>query len=506
MLAPVLATAAALLCQGQLAPPTKAEQRQAALEYYAERRAEVGFRSDIPYIQELIRRGVWEYDVGDIPVTPAENRYLRLRDRLDLGRRAYRYLRKRRDLSGGISVEDDWPRGPYLLVRVTRDAAAHAANLRRLARFPRNLRVVQVRWSERQLRRVANRIDPDLKELEAAGFELSSWGPDISTNTVEVELITKRTDHTEYFAARYGPVTTTVIATEPTRLECAEASAYRISDTGRSLVLGWGASGDAEPSHIELTEHADRVEVGIVQRLPSGGQTDDFVGYQLRVALSAPLGERAVIDAATGLRLRQRGPSPGEPPCPRARVDSPLDEQIALRREEGLPYGRAYVRRILRRRGVPFTPGEQRFLSARAELAYDQRVDAYVDRHRDEFGGSEVDGRFPGRPYLRVWFTRRVAFHRRNLERLVPVRVVRGEYTLTRLRKVEAQIQRAYYESAGFVDGWGDDGILIRQAHVDGNRVVLEVVTTRDDSGPYFRERYGGAVRTVVVGRRHECT
>jgi hypothetical protein len=87
------ASAQQKLCtgQGKTAPPTAAEKEQADLEYYAQRRAELGFRHDIAYIKELIARGVWEYDVGDIPGTPAENRYLRLRDKLNLGPRASRY-------------------------------------------------------------------------------------------------------------------------------------------------------------------------------------------------------------------------------------------------------------------------------------------------------------------------------------------------------------------------------------------------------------------------------
>ena len=47
------------------------------------------------------------------PVTPCENRYLRLRDRLRLGPRVDRYLRRHPGLSGGVSIEDDWPREPY---------------------------------------------------------------------------------------------------------------------------------------------------------------------------------------------------------------------------------------------------------------------------------------------------------------------------------------------------------------------------------------------------------
>jgi alpha-lytic protease prodomain-containing protein len=493
----VLAALLAPVCHGQLAPPTKAERRQAALENYAEQRASFGFRSDLPYVEELIRRGVWEYDVGYIPVTPAENRYLRLRDRLGLGGRAYRYLRKRRDLSGGISVEDDWPRGPYLLVRLTRDRAAHEANLKRLARFPRNLRTVEVRYSERQLRRVADRIDPDLDELKAEGFDVASWGLDISTNSVVVDLITTRTDHAEYFAARYGPVTTEVIATEPTFAQCVDAGRYEIADGGSTLVLHWGSSGDAEPGGVELREYPDRVEVGVVERLPSGGWTDDLVGYTSRVALSAPLGERAVVDAADGERMRQSGPSPGEPACPREREHSSVDEWVSIRREMGMRHDRAFVRRVLRG-GSPYTKAEEPYVAAWERLDLDPRLARYFARHWREFGGREIRG-YPGRPYVLASFTRRLAFHRRNLERIVPARVVRSRYTERELYRLRGRVK------SGFLDGWGDAGILVTRAFVEGGRVQVHVVTTRDDYVAVVRERYGPAVRVVRVGTRHEC-
>lgn len=68
-----------------------------------------------------------------------EKAHLRFRNRLDLGSAARRYLRDHEDLDGGLSVEDDWPRGPYLLQRLTRDRARHTAALKRLVRFPRAL-------------------------------------------------------------------------------------------------------------------------------------------------------------------------------------------------------------------------------------------------------------------------------------------------------------------------------------------------------------------------------
>ena len=58
---------------------------------------------------------------GRCPATPAEDRYIEQRDRLALGDAGDRYLSRHTDVSGGVSIEDDWPRRPYLLVGFTRD-------------------------------------------------------------------------------------------------------------------------------------------------------------------------------------------------------------------------------------------------------------------------------------------------------------------------------------------------------------------------------------------------
>jgi hypothetical protein len=220
VLAPVLASLAILggsaqepVCDGQLSPAAK---EQARIEGYAAERARYGFRSDIEYVRELIEAGHLEI-YPSFPVTPDERRYLRLRARLGIDPPVYQYLLRRRNVDGGMSVEDGWPGDPYILVRLTRDRAAHEANLLRLTRFPEHLRTAEVRYSVAELDRIARRVHRDRRELEAAGFELgANLAPDLATYTERVRLITARTDHAEYFAQRYGPVTTEVIATEPT--------------------------------------------------------------------------------------------------------------------------------------------------------------------------------------------------------------------------------------------------------------------------------------------------
>lgn len=282
--------------------PQPAPPRPTRVEQYMADRRRFGFRSDKAYVKKLIRRGVWEYDVGYIPVTPRENRYLRLRDRLRLGRAVARYLRHHPNLSGGVSVEDDWPREPYLLVRVTRDAERMERVLRRRARFPDNLRTKRVAHSYRALRRVQRRIDFDAHEAD--GFHVSTTGVDIDRNRVVIELITKRGDGEAYFRAHYGPaVTTKVIATELTSPACAGLFAYRPRPDGRSITVIYEAGGGATFDRFELAEFPDRVEVAVIVQQSNGPITLESRQAEQVIPLAAPLGSRKVIDIVTSKRL-----------------------------------------------------------------------------------------------------------------------------------------------------------------------------------------------------------
>jgi hypothetical protein len=509
VLAPVSASLAILggsaqesVCRGQLSP---AAEEQARIEGYAAERARYGFRSDIQYARELIEAGHLEI-YPSFPVTPDERRYLWLRARLGIDPPVYQYLLRRRNVDGGMSVEDGWPGDPYILVRLTRDRAAHDANLLRLTRFPEHLRTARVRYSVAELDRIARRVQRDRRE--AAGFELgANLVPDLATNTVRVRLITARTDHAEYFAQRYGPVTTEVIATEPTSLECAEAGRYRISSTGRGLVLRWQSRDVATFARVDVVELADRVEVGIVERVRNSAGNYEDRSDRTRVALRAPLGDRAVIDTASGRRIRQLGPSPGEPACPPLLPTNRLDALVDGRTRAGPPR-RAVVRRRLRR-GVEYTRAERRYLYLLDEFFFHFRVEQYIDRHRDEYGGGEYLKRFPGGPFKLEYFTRRVGFHRANLRRLTRfprrLRVRRSEHTIAEIEAPGFQVQEEAAAGVGFVDGWGDAGFYVRGTFPLPDRLLVYVVTPRNDHAVYFRERYGPAVGTLLVGTRYEC-
>src|SRR3954447_2826486 len=84
------APAAERLCHGQFSKPVLPTTReQDELHSYARTRAQYGFRHDIAYIQQLIARRQWTSGVGGpdrpptavFPATPAEENYVKLRDR-----------------------------------------------------------------------------------------------------------------------------------------------------------------------------------------------------------------------------------------------------------------------------------------------------------------------------------------------------------------------------------------------------------------------------------------
>jgi hypothetical protein len=290
------------VCHGQV--PVREGRPAGPLASAIRYRRSFGFRTDRAYVRRVQRRGRMDRELG-IAFTRREWRYLRMRGRIEhSGGRVRAYLRRHADLSGGESIEDDWPRGPYLLVRLTRDQALHEAALKRIYRYPDNLRTVAVQHSERELRHVQDSIDFDAHGAD--GFFLVSTSVDIDLNRVVVGLITGRTDHAAYFAQRYGPlVVTRVIATERTRLECRRSVGYRLSRSGRSLRVLYFSGGGARFERLELDEGRRRVAVGVVEDVPNGPRTSDL-RYESRVVrLQRAFGDRVVIDAATGRPLRR---------------------------------------------------------------------------------------------------------------------------------------------------------------------------------------------------------
>jgi hypothetical protein len=487
------------LCVGQKAPkppPTKEQQLEANLQDWARQRAEFGFRADIPYVRELVKRGVWEYDVGYIPVTPAENAYLKLRDELELGPRAERYLDRHRDIDGGGSIEDDWPHEPYILLHFKRDVAKHLAAVKRLAKYPDNLRADRVRWSFDELRQLGDRIWRDEQYLDTLGFDLQGTG--IGDSRLHADLITKRTDAKEFFAKRYGAgVKVEVIATEPFSFACVDAGSYTVAPDGMSVEVRWSSGGGQEPDHFQVTEYPDRVEIGVVDKFYNGPHTDEGRTDVKPAALSAPLGDRVVIDAYDREPLNQIGPRPGQPPCPPAPAErSKLDEAIATRAEYGMRADPEYVRKRLSGRSL-FTRAEARWV---ARLAALEDEEMYVKAKT--FAGSRYETKYPAPPRIVFQFKGEARKHlaalRRRSKHPGAVKVVSVDFTAAELEALKESIDEALEPANEF------NAVQTSVDLVTGT-VLVTLVTARTDHAAYFTGRFGPRVRTVVVGDRIEC-
>ncbi|HEY6887958.1 MAG TPA: hypothetical protein VI300_09270, partial [Solirubrobacter sp.] len=387
-----------------LAPiaPARAQQRlcspqataaAAQQQVIAARRA-YGFDADPAYIGTLKQT----YQADDvpvpIPVTAAEARYLTARNRLDPGNAGRRYLGSLGDVYAGYALKDDWPRPAYLLVHFTRDPRGHLAALKRVARFPQRLRADRVAHTIRELRRVQEEIDRERLALERAGFTVEGTGVDDESNRVEVELVTARDDAAAYFRKRYGPVKTVVIAREPTELECNNAGSFTIAPDSMSLTVGWGTGGGARTERIEVTEFADRVEIGIVERVPVGARTLELTGGEGTAVLSQPLAGRLVIDAASGKRVRQKGPTPGDPPCPVRPERTELERVMQERAQYGMRADAPYVQSLLAD-DREFTEHERRWVKSVQRLDAENRVHEYMIHYRKEWGGTTVVADYP---------------------------------------------------------------------------------------------------------------
>ncbi len=251
------------------------------------------------------RRRARAIELIGFPMTAHELWYMRMRERFEHGpasRRLYRYLRTQRATLAGTSIEDDYPRSPYMLIHFTRDLARQRRAIAK--RFPLRFVVHRVRYTQRELFRIQDSIDFD--ELEREGIHFVSSVPEPERSRVRLEVTTARSDVREVVRRLYGPaVFVRVIATTPTYLACSSPETYSVSEDGRTLDVSYIDSGSVTPRYVEIVETPTEVRVGIVTEVPRGVVTSDAVPYTLSVTLSEPLGDRVVRSIRSGRRVKR---------------------------------------------------------------------------------------------------------------------------------------------------------------------------------------------------------
>jgi hypothetical protein len=108
-------------------------------------------------------------------------------------------------VSGGIHLDQNARGGIRVVVSVVDGRAHHEEALRDRYRFRALLRVRVVRFTERRLKALMDRLNGDVDELERLGVDVDSFGLSITHNRVFMEVggLTRRERH--LLRRRYGP-------------------------------------------------------------------------------------------------------------------------------------------------------------------------------------------------------------------------------------------------------------------------------------------------------------
>jgi hypothetical protein len=299
-----------------------------------------------------------------------------------------------------------------------------------------------------------------------------------------------------------------VEATEVYSFQCTASRSYRVAEDGMSVTVTYSTGGGNELARMEVTEYPDRVEIGVVEKVYNGSNTADLRIMSHTAPLSAPLGERPIIDAYNRRTLQQVGSRPGHPPCPSAPAEpTRLEEAIEQRASYGMRADPSYVQHRLSAGGL-YTKAEARWVSLlnAIDAGDEEQLDFDLwKRFPKTYAGSVFITQYPKPPLVVYRFTdnarRHLAAIRSKSEHPANVRVGTATVTRSALEDLQEKIHAALDEQRAF------DGFFVAGVNEDRatQSVLIRVVTTRADSQAYFAARFGPHVRTEVVGDRVEC-
>jgi hypothetical protein len=206
-----------------------------------------------------------------------------------------------------------WHEGQWAVrVMVTRDIERYRAVLRgRLD--PERVVVGRAHLSNRDLEALQRRVTGELGELRELGVDVQ-WvcvGPG---RCLEVEYFAvDREGSVRLLRDRFGPALKPLwVAPERLGEEAQPFASWVIDGHALTVFYGLGQNGE-RPGGCTAEEHPDRVIVRLTIRAPQGIATliGGFMRSHATVKLSEPLGDRVVIDAASGdARPRWKGPEP----------------------------------------------------------------------------------------------------------------------------------------------------------------------------------------------------
>lgn len=257
----------------------------------------LGFQRDADYVRKLLADPAARKRATDgfRAMSADEAEYLSDRYRVEREATAAASVVERvRDLSGGISIEDDYPDGAYVGVRVTRDLTA--SERQAIGQRARRYRVIRVRYSERELGKVQDALLP---KNGRPVIDLQTSSVDTDRNAVVLDYTGGSiTELKRRFGGRL--IARRRAASRP---GCRTPDRYEIAR--RTLTLHWMASpnGLVGPPRAEVREEGDRVLVAGVNSRTTGPIKAILLPDEPQKAtatLKRPLGDRKVISILTG--------------------------------------------------------------------------------------------------------------------------------------------------------------------------------------------------------------
>lgn len=224
----------------------------------------------------------------------AEWRYFRQRERIESQSLTVgSVLRSMPGVSGGISIEDDWPRSPYVAVRVARRLTSRQRE--RIVRRADRVRIIRVRRSLRELISIQDAIDWDALAADGVHVVSTSW--DIDRNRVRVEFHSPRPDAEQLLTERYGRAIHVVRLPATTPL-CVDPDGFRLAPDGVTLTLLFETSSPDTTVRPDVREQPDRVLVGVVEDV-GHGLAFATVRREVTLTLATPLADREVRTITT---------------------------------------------------------------------------------------------------------------------------------------------------------------------------------------------------------------
>ena len=323
---------------------------------------------------------------------------------------------------------------PEYHVAFARNVEEHRAALARLVPRAEVLHVHSSTHTRAELRELQDRIFDDRDELAAAGVKLIEGGIDVETNLIELGIAAPDPDAAAaLIRSRYGPaVTCEWLGQDDTEAGPAPWMLWSLDASERLLTVHFKSASEAVLDRATVSEDEREVRVTVYVRTPHIVVAIDK-SLQATVELAQPLGNRRVVDGATG-RVRK-------PRIPKELFDRSWE-----------------------------------------------LIRAYAAEHADECGGSWAE-----HPGCHVGFTKNVDAHRAALEAALPEPRALVVHEVARTEAELVALKDRIERDRRFLRG---HGIRFTEPYIwiDDNVVFLEIHAEGDALRRFLTDRYGPAL------------